>query len=222
MEKILVTSSGRYKVLKLIQYISRFILLLATHRRIRVTAHDRSRLQTLISQCSLQRRILQLGNLYKPIKALLHHPERAPVSKDWRGIASSLSGLVEDVSEDAFTLAQLGWLPRRFAGWAIYADRAWLLGLLLELHGWRADKMDVTRRKRLDRVMDQRPKSEQVRRRQELREEEWWLDLDGVRAMCDAGQAWCDVFEVQVFDGFVVGCALTSSVLGLYRFVAKP
>lgn len=81
----------------------------------------------------------------------------------------------------------------------------------------------MLKRKRVERLLDQSRKPEQVTARSRaLREEEWWLDLDGIRSMCDTGQAWCDVFDVEAFDGFVVGCALTSSVLGLYKFLVRP
>lgn len=307
MEKILATSLGRYKVLKLIQYLARFCLLLSDHhhhRRLRLSRLNRDRLVRLVRQCSLQRRILQLGNFHGPLKQLLTSSwwassssassasssslspwtnlslgQRAR-SSAWSSWCSALSGLVEDASEDIFTLAQLGWLPHRFSHVAIYADRAWLVSLLLEFRAWRVAKGQLGVRKRLDRLLDQRVRRQvmvssqpllsdsqsPLSRRQsrglelersknsilveeegpeeemdlyddddggsvlllarattrDLVREEWWLDLDGVRIMCDAGQAWCDVFEVEIFDGFVVGCALTSSILGLYRFVAKP
>lgn len=224
MERILSTSKGRYKILKLAQYIAKLILVLSNHKRLYLSALYRNKLRILIRQCSLQRRILQLGNLYSPLKVIFLAP--TPHQKDplsWTTLVSAVTGLVEDFSEDAFTLSQLGWLPTRFQQLGVYADRAWLVSVFIELKIWGDAKRAMIKRKRIDRLLDQRPKSERVTgRSQALREEEWWLDLDGVRTMCDAGQAWCDVFDVEAFYGFDVGCALTSAVLGMYKFLVKP
>lgn len=154
---------------------------------------------------------------------LLTAPIDFKVNKvNWTVLASATAALVEDFSEDAFTLSQLGWLPTRYQRLAIYADRAWLVSLLIELHEWTISKRVIHKRKQIERLLDQRPKTEEITGRAlELRQQEWGLDMDGVRIMCDAGQAWCDVFDVEVFDGFVIGCALTSAVLGMYKFVVK-
>lgn len=224
MERILKTSKGRYKVLKLAQYFAKLIYILSNNKRLRISTLYRDKLRILISQCSMQRRILQLGNLYSPFKELVlaTSPQRKePLT--WLSSLSTITGLVEDASEDAFTLAQLGWLPSRFTHFGIYADRAWLVSVIIELKLWGDEKQIMMKRKRVDRLLDQRPKTEQVTgRSQALREEEWWLDLDGVRTMCDAGQAWCDVFDVEAFEGFDVGCALISAILGMYKFLVKP
>lgn len=217
MERILTTASGRYKVLKLAQYIAKFILLQATQKRIRITLSTREKLRVLIGQCSLQRRILQLGNLYSPIKALFTGSE----NRTWHDLISAIAGVTEDVSEDAFTLSQLGWLPSRFASLAVYADRAWLLSVLLDLRIWVIQKHSLVRKKQRARLLDDSKQEVAKQRKLELTQEEWWLDVHGVKMMCDAGQAYCDVFDVQVFQGFDVYCALTSSVLGMYRFIGR-
>lgn len=224
MERILSSTSGRYKVLKLLQYLSRLILSLANHKRLTLTPSVRERLRLVIGQCSLQRRILQLGNLYKPLKYLLVVKEgEKTYALNWTLIASAICAIVEDASEDAFTLARLGLIPRRFTELAIYADRAWLVSCLLELRTWTFEKRKVMQRKRLDRLLDQRPASERVTgRSRDLVREEWFLDLDGLRIMCDFGHAVCGVFEIDGVDGIIVACAMSSSVLGLYRFLANP
>ena len=55
----------------------------------------------------------------------------------------------------------------------------------------------------------------------DLARQEYWHDLDGIRLACDFGQAWCDVFDVSLFRGFDTYCGLLSSILGMYRFIAK-
>lgn len=391
MEKLLTTAIGRWRALKLIQYTARFVLLLATPKTVPVTrdlyvvaqslhlsAEQKALLTKLALHCSLQKRVLSLGNGYKPLRAILaagvdalvrrrerklkggrrsrkslaierltralprdhtfpdllaaqlgsddddeddaRHDddddeddvhEKSPGSGS-RGSKSSggknsptdsnrrrerqrraalkaleangngdgadlvhsehilarppsriesvrwllvkALALGEDLSEDIYTLAQLGYLPPWLTAAGAYADRCWLASLLLELHDWGREKRLLIRRRRMNALLAHR---DQARRDEVVDQAEFWHDLDGLKICCDLVQATCDVFEFGstavatvasqpaaavardagatvlakaqhvapagygVRD-FVTVCALTSSVLGMYKFVAKP
>ncbi|BFZ58160.1 hypothetical protein PYCC9005_005221 [Savitreella phatthalungensis] len=337
MERVLTTAIGRWRALKLIQYTARFVLLLATPRTVPVTrelyvisqvlslsAAQKALLTQLALQCSLQKRVLSLGNAYKPAKAIIvagidqllalresriagpssprggghnrarsrlsttlerltkvmprdhtfpdllaaqradsddektsnHSPKsskRGAINQDpdlvhsehllakptrlqrARWLLEKTLSVGEDLSEDLYTLAQLGYLPEWLKGFGVYADRCWLASLVLELDDWLGEKRVMARRRRMNALLSHR---EATRRDQALVQAEFWHDIDGLKICCDMVQAACDVFELgaQATDklasratpaeygirDFVTICALTSSVLGMYKFVAKP
>ena len=389
MEKLLTTAIGRWRALKLIQYTARFVLLLATPKTVPITrdlyivaqslhlsAEHKALLTTLALQCSLQKRVLSIGNGYKPLKAILAagvdalvrrrdrksrggrksrkslalerltralprdhtfpdllaaqqatddedgvgengvdedddddnlDEKQSPASgrsrvsegkksptdstqrrerqrkaalkalegriheddldlvhsehilarpsrvESFRWLLVKVLALGEDLSEDIYTLAQLGYLPQWLTAAGAYADRCWFLSLILDLHDWTREKRLLLRRRKMNALLAHR---EQTRRDEVVDTAEFWLDLDGVKICCDLVQATCDVFEFgsaasavaatttttaasSAVDtalqktmkiappgygvrDFVTMCALTSSVLGIYKFVAKP
>jgi hypothetical protein len=123
MEQLMATALGRYKAVKLIQYLTKAYLLqnpkLSPRRLLQLTA--------LVRGCSLQRRLLQLGNAYKPAKQLFLQLLHGKFNL--HALAEHVAAFCEDASEDLFTLAQLGWLPKRYKGYAVISDRAWLASL---------------------------------------------------------------------------------------------
>jgi hypothetical protein len=171
-DAILLTE-GRDKVVKLLQYTSRLIVLLSSS--------PSKRLRPFISQMSMTRKVLKLGHGVFPYSEL---------TGGVKGIVllRAIVEIVNDFWDDVYCLSRIGLLKsKRMEGWSeIWANRAWMMGIIMDLqvllqrNSAMAAKMKVEREKylKVGEIKDGRGK---------LRVEAFWIDVSILKLLMDFG-----------------------------------
>jgi len=215
---VLLLTEGRDKVVKLLQYASRLLLLLSVA--------PTKRLRPFISQMSMTRKVIKLGHGIYPYLELGQKLETLARIRAW-------IEFVNDFWDDVYCLSRIGVIrnaaiQRLSEDWA---NRAWMLGILMDLHAL-LEKRATLRQSTVPAVHGASLKVQlQVNDVQKtgvnLQTELFWLDVSIAKLLADFG--FCgmsmsdipltiaiDVFDFHVHEGY-------QSVLGfasaLMRYV---
>src|SRR5271169_6857633 len=121
LSNALLLTEGRDKVVKLLQYTSRLILLLASR--------PSKRLKPFISQMSMTRKVLKLGHGIFPYNELIFNG-CATKHDLFRVIVEFMN----DFWDDVYCLSRIGLLrSARLQNWSeIWANRAWMMSILID------------------------------------------------------------------------------------------
>jgi hypothetical protein len=179
-DAILLTE-GRDKVVKLLQYTSRLIVLLSSS--------PSKRLRPFISQMSMTRKVLKLGHGVFPYSELTGGVKGLILLR-------AIVEIVNDFWDDVYCLSRIGLLKsKRLEGWSeIWANRAWMMGIIMDLQvllqrkSAMASKLKVEREKKYLEVGGMKDG------RGKLRVEAFWIDLSILKLLMDFG--FCCIFLV--------------------------
>ncbi|KAJ3398464.1 hypothetical protein HDV05_002477, partial [Chytridiales sp. JEL 0842] len=167
IRKILLTNDGRDKVLKCLQYGSKALLWAFVLERavaaytkqpfnldkVSKETNIRPRLEKLIPQLSMARKIVRLFHFLEPMDSLANFKLSDLTSKSltplerrmaFLSLVSNGLGVVNDMSDDAVALSKMGVLSK---GWSTkctpLSDRLWFVSILLDVHELLVDMVAV-------------------------------------------------------------------------------
>ena|SRR5436305_10657402 len=176
-DAILLTE-GRDKVVKLIQYTSRLLVL---H-----PSFPSKRLRPLISQLSMTRKVIKLGHGIFPYIEL---------RKGGLGTLTLIREFVEflnDFWDDVYCLSRIGFLRNaKIQHWSeTWANRAWMTGIIMDLHVL-LERKKVMRMK-LKTVKETKiylevgsPQDDDIMVREKLKNEAYWIDVSIAKLLAD-------------------------------------
>jgi len=175
----LLVTEGRDKVVKLLQYTSRLILLLSSA--------PSKRLRPFISQMSMTRKVLKLGHAIFPYLELTQ--ERIPKLVLIRAVVE----IINDFWDDVYCLSRIGLLrsQRLQTVSEVWANRAWMMGIIMDLHVLMERRSTMTKKlgavdeKKLLAVGVLENQEQQMRRK--LLTEAYWIDISIVKLLADFG-----------------------------------
>ena len=176
-DAILLTE-GRDKVVKLLQYTSRLILLLST-------THAK-RLKPFISQMSMTRKVLKLGHGILPYGELKR--------KGLRGydLIRAVVEFLNDFWDDVYCLSRIGLLrgPRLQLWSETWANRAWMMGIIMDLQVLMQKRTKLaTRSKNVPGLFLSVPglqeKADNDLSLEKLRAEVFWIDVSILKLLAD-------------------------------------
>jgi len=174
-EAILLTE-GRDKLVKLLQYTSRLILLLSSR--------PSKRLKPFISQMSMTRKVLKLGHGIFPYNELVF--DGCSTQYD---LFRVLVEFVNDFWDDVYCLCRIGVFrsPRLQSLSETWANRAWMMSILIDLNGLSHKRAVLARRLDSTRTTQHLsvPASEDPQ--QILKVDAFWTDLSIIKLLADFG-----------------------------------
>lgn len=180
--KALLLTEGRDKVVKLLQYTSRLILLFSSS--------PTRRLRPLISQMSMTRKVLKLGHGIYPYSELVR--ERLETFALIRAIVE----FVNDFWDDVYCLSRIGFLrgARLQKVSEDWANRAWMTGIVMDLYVLMQRRRVMAlklnsgeEKKHLDVSISLVAPGEPVNVRNKLKLEAYWLDVSIAKLLADFG-----------------------------------
>ena len=219
----LLLTDGKDKVIKLLQYGSRLILLLSSA--------PSNRLRPFISQMSMTRKVIKLGHGIFPYMEL---------SDGGLGTFALIRAIVEfknDFWDDVYCLSRIGFLksPKLQRVSEDWANRSWMTGIVMDLlllWGKRRAikvKLDSSLKKGFLGVPSGGDDHALMRK---LLSEAYWIDVSIVKLLMDLGfcglnvprfnsniSAGIDVFHLKVHDGYQTIFGLMSAILRLVNQV---
>ena len=184
---MLLVTEGRDKVVKLLQYTSRLILLLSSA--------PSKRLRPFISQMSMTRKVIKLGHGVFPY--LEFTQGRIPNFALIRAIVE----FINDFWDDVYCLSRIGLLRGKKLQEVseIWANRAWMLGIIMDLQvlmgrkSAMAKKLNAVDKKKLLAVGVLENQEQKMKR--ELQTESYWIDISIVKLLTDLG--FCCISHLQ-------------------------
>ena len=184
----LLVTEGRDKVVKLLQYASRLILLLSSA--------PSKRLRPFVSQMSMTRKVLKLGHGVFPYLELT---QQGAITKF--ALIRAIVEIINDFWDDVYCLSRIGLLrsKRLQTVSEIWANRAWMMGILMDLNVLMERKSAMTRKLKaagetnLLRVGVLENQEQRMRRK--LRAEAYWIDVSIVKLLADF--AFCCIFPAR-------------------------
>jgi hypothetical protein len=176
IEAILLTE-GRDKVVKLLQYTSRLILLFSpTHIK---------RLKPFISQMSMTRKVLKLGHGVFP------YYECTQMGIGRYELVRAVVEFINDFWDDVYCLSRIGFLRSAKVQYLseIWANRAWMTGIVMDLH-----VLMEKRTKMMKKIKDSQGRflnvpgmAEKDMASQKLGIEAFWIDISILKLLADLG-----------------------------------
>src|SRR5271169_3473072 len=167
----LLLTEGRDKVVKLLQYTSRLIVLFPST--------PSKRLRPFISQMSMTRKVIKLGH------GIFPYVELTKGGLQTFGLVRAIVEFLNDFWDDVYCLSRIGFLRSpKLQRWSeTWANRAWMMGIIMDLYVLK-QKREVTKMK-LETVPEKRfldvkgPSLEEdrVKARENLSIEAYWIDV---------------------------------------------
>jgi Peroxisomal biogenesis factor 11 (PEX11) len=178
----LLLTEGRDKVVKLLQYSSRLILLLSTT--------PSKRLRPFISQMSMTRKVIKLGHGIFPYMELTKGGLRTFM------VVRALVEFLNDFWDDVYCLSRIGLLRSpKVQRWSEnWANRSWLTGIIMDIYVLMqkrkatALKLEGSKEKHLEIALE----GERVNGRKILAVESYWIDVSIAKLLADFG--FCGTF----------------------------
>lgn len=179
LHDVLLVTEGRDKIVKLLQYTSRLIVLFPSA--------PSKRLRPFISQMSLTRKVIKLGHGIFPYIELRKGPLRTLV------LVRAVVEFLNDFWDDVYCLSRIGFLKSpKIQRWSeTWANRAWMMGIIMDLHAimQRRKVMKVklatpTEKKLLD-VGGSIHDEDRLKEQKRLAVEAYWIDVSIVKLLAD-------------------------------------
>jgi Peroxisomal biogenesis factor 11 (PEX11) len=177
----LLLTEGRDKVVKLLQYTSRLIVLLPST--------PSKRLRPFISQMSMTRKVIKLGH------GIFPYVELTKGGLQTFALVRAIVEILNDFWDDVYCLSRIGFLRSpKLQRWSEnWANRAWMMGIIMDLYVLK-QKRDVTKMK-LETIPEKKfldvkgPSLEEdrVKAREKLSIEAYWIDISIVKLLADLG-----------------------------------
>jgi len=174
---VLLLTEGRDKVVKLLQYASRLVLLLS--------AAPTKRLRPFISQMSMTRKVIKLGHGIYPYLEL---------TGENLGTSATIRAFIEFVNDfwdDVYCLSRIGMIrnaaiQRLSENWA---NRAWMFGILMDLHALLEKRRALRQSTGLaaDRTHLKVQVNDVEEGRTKLQAELFWVDVSIAKLLADFG-----------------------------------
>jgi Peroxisomal biogenesis factor 11 (PEX11) len=185
----LLLTEGRDKVVKLLQYTSRLILLLSSS--------PAKRLRPLISQMSMTRKVLKLGHGVFPFQELT----QGPISKTV--FVRAVVEFMNDFWDDVYCLSRIGFLrSKRLQDVSeIWANRAWMMGIMMDLHVLMERRSAMARK--LKEADEKKSlgigvlENQEQKMKRKLLTDAYWIDVSTVKLLADLG--FCCIFPSQPY-----------------------
>jgi hypothetical protein len=180
----LLLTEGRDKIVKLLQYTSRLILL--------VSSVPSKRLRPFISQMSMTRKVLKLGHGIYPYSVLLTEPLR-PLA-----FIRVFVEILNDFWDDVYCLSRIGFLrSAKVQRWSeTWANRAWMTGIVIDLLGLlkkrTAMKQAAEENKNLEVGVLVLKTDDREIVREKMRVDAYWNDMSIIKLFADLG--FCGIY----------------------------
>ncbi|KAI9027882.1 peroxisomal biogenesis factor 11 [Hyaloraphidium curvatum] len=243
LKRIILITDGRDKVLKQIQYAMRVAILEVLGASTAAREKNAAllpRMQALISQFSITRKVLRLGHYVESFEAFWGFVKDPAPLMDGEGEPRTLARLAflnsvlcifNDISDDFCCLSKIGfldkWWDRTFSP---ISARLWFSCILIDINGNRADYRAVDRRlatesARIGKNGDS--SSSRAAALEDLARKRFWLDLSLYKLLADAAFCSVDVWPNAALyaDGFgdrvQAWSALISGVLAFSKLWDK-
>jgi hypothetical protein len=180
-QNAILLTEGRDKVVKLLQYTSRLILLLSSS--------PSKRLRPFISQMSMTRKVLKLGHGVFPSAELKTGVKGVDLLRAWIEI-------VNDFWDDVYCLSRIGLLrSKKVEGWSeIWANRAWMMGIIMDLQVLLQRKTAMAEKLRREEKQVLQVGGVKVDSREKLRVEAFWINVSILKLMVDFGFCCTSLF----------------------------
>ena len=189
----LLKTEGRDKVVKLLQYTSRLVLLLSST--------PSKRLRPFISQMSMTRKVLKLGH------GIIPYCELTKGHLKLFALVREVVEFINDFWDDVYCLSRIGVLksPRVQRISEEWANRAWMIGIIMDLHV-------LLKRRKATRealtvndgtyfsaglLLPQQPQ-ESEKTRKKLLGEAYWIDVSILKLLADFG--FCGLSLVNIVN----------------------
>jgi Peroxisomal biogenesis factor 11 (PEX11) len=218
INNVLLVTDGRDKIVKLLQYSSRLILLLSTR--------PTKRLKPFISEMSMTRKVLKLGHGIFPYNELVFGG-----CSTKHDLLRVIVEFINDFWDDVYCLSRIGVF--RSAKLQLlsetWANRAWMMSILIDLNAAMkkraviAEELEPT----LSAPVLNVPGTEDSI--EKLKVDAFWADISIVKLLADFGfcgvvfvevaDVAIDVFQLEVHDGYQTCLGLASGVLRYCRFL---
>ena len=185
----LLVTEGRDKVVKLLQYTSRLILLLSSA--------PSKRLRPFISQMSMTRKVLKLGHGVFPYLELTQG--RIPKFVLIRAIVE----IINDFWDDVYCLSRIGLLrsKRLQEVSEIWANRAWMMGIIMDFHVMMGRKSTMAKKLK---AADENEllgvgvlETPEQNMKRVLQSEAYWIDVSIWKLLADLG--FCCIFLLKLY-----------------------
>ena len=176
-EAILLTE-GRDKVVKLLQYTSRLLLLLPSS--------PTKRLRPFISQMSMTRKVIKLGHGIFPYVELTKGGLRT------FALVRALVEILNDFWDDVYCLSRIGLLRSpKVQRWSeTWANRAWMTGIIMDVYVL-IQRRSATRRTmetaQNKKFLDVGSSANDRLVRKKLSVEAYWIDVSIAKLLADLG-----------------------------------
>ena len=199
LRRILLLSDGRDKILKIIQYVSKILLI---HRALSVNSAKKA--NNLASSFSTGRKILRLAHFLDGIEELYTNKQSL------FSFFSVLVGILNDVSDDFVCLAKIGFLDKKWSDkFTPVSDRLWYLSVYLDV--WDC----------LDGLQSIRKKAEKDPAQQAAIKEKLRIQrVSLIKLLADYVFCSIDVFKLD-WERTQVYAGLVAAVLGSYKLYVK-
>ena len=184
----IILTEGRDKIVKLLQYTSRLLLLLPSS--------PTKRLRPFISQMSMTRKVIKLGHGIFPYVELTKGELRTfALVRAWVEI-------LNDFWDDVYCLSRIGLLRSpKVQRWSeAWANRAWMTGIIMDLYvliqrrSAMQVKLGTAQNKK---YLDVGSGADDRVVREKLSVEAYWIDVSIAKLLADLG--FCGAF-FQLFD----------------------
>jgi Peroxisomal biogenesis factor 11 (PEX11) len=183
----LLLTEGRDKVVKLLQYTSRLIVLLSSP--------PSKRLRPFISQMSMTRKVLKLGH------GIFPYSELTKGGLNRVSLIRAILEIINDFWDDVYCLTRIGLLQsaRLQKVSEDWANRAWMTGIIMDLLVLmqRREHMKKTlattnQKKYLEVGISVLEPDDPTNVREQLRVEAYWIDISILKLFADFGFCgWC-------------------------------
>lgn len=223
MMKILTITDGRDKTFKLIQYTSRLILRVGSTKPLRMYL-DRSGLarplNPLISQLSMFRKIIRLGNWMSTLHEL---------SEEWNGFKKLMTkdmivlliDLYTEIFDDIYCLGKMGVVKNKQLQKSAdeQAIKGWFYSIIFGLHGQFIKYQEIQHKIR--ELKRQNGGSMTCEQNIALKEEIYASRINTTKMVCDFIFCGIDYFELDVDPIFQIVSGLASGILGYHKLYRK-
>ena len=176
----LLLTEGRDKVVKLIQYTSRLLVLFPFI--------PSKRLRPLISQMSMTRKVIKLGHGIYPYVELTKGGLRT------FALVREIVEILNDFWDDVYCLSRIGFLRSRKLQQLseAWANRAWMIGIIMDLYVLMQKRNVVkakleTAPKTFLEVGGATSEKDQAISQKKLSTEAYWIDVSTVKLLADLG-----------------------------------
>ncbi|KAK9768140.1 hypothetical protein K7432_001490 [Basidiobolus ranarum] len=215
--KILNITDGRDKLMKLIQYVLKIVMITYFRQPGRHPAL-RKRLSALSSSFSNTRKILRLGNCVEPYNKLNTEYGKLNQLKGYssvqlylyiRVVFKTAVSLVNTLSDDLFCLSKLGVLsPEVGRRTGRLSLRLWMINIVLDSQDSIQESFKLLNTLKMDTG-----KRDEVKTLDQL----FWSCLNVVKLLCDGIFCSYDIFECKFSPLFHASVSLISGVLSTYK-----
>ena len=178
LSKAILLTEGRDKVVKLLQYTSRLLLLLPSS--------PTKRLRPFISQMSMTRKVIKLGH------GIFPYVELTKGGLQTFALVHALVEMLNDFWDDVYCLSRIGLLRSpKVQRWSeTWANRAWMTGIIMDLYvlmerrSAMRVKLETTRSKK---YLDVGSGGDEHVVQEKLSVEAYWIDVSIAKLLADLG-----------------------------------